>query len=50
MLEPRKRMAIDGKIWWCVFDAETLKYSTLLCFGKYKTKRDCQYDIDKCLN
>lgn len=49
MLEPRKRTAIDGKTWWCVFDAETLKYSTLLYFGKYKTKRDCQYAIDRYL-
>jgi len=47
MLEPRKRTAIDGKTWWCVFDTETLKYSSLLCFGKYKTKRDCQYAIDR---
>jgi len=49
MLEPRKRTAIDGKTWWCVFDTETLKYSTLLCLGKYKTKRDCQYAIDRYL-
>lgn len=48
MLEPRKRTAIDGKIWWCVFDTDSMKYNTIL-FGKYKFKRDCQYAIDRWL-
>lgn len=47
MLEPRKRTALDGKVWWCVFDTDTLKWSTLVCFTKYKLKRDCQFAIDK---
>ncbi len=47
MYEPRKRTALDGKTWWCVFNVLTGKWSTLLCHGKYKTKRDCQYAIDK---
>lgn len=47
MLEPRKRTALDGKSWWCVFDTETMKWSTLVCFTKYKLKRDCQYAIDR---
>lgn len=46
MLESRKRTALDGKIWWCVFDTESMKWSTLVCFGKYKTKYDCQYAIN----
>lgn len=46
MLEPRKRTALDGKVWWCVFDTEKMKYNTTL-FGKYKLKRDCQYAIDR---
>lgn len=46
MLEPRKRTALDGKEWWCVYDTETNKWSTLHLFGKYKTKKDCQYQID----
>lgn len=50
MLEPRKRTALDGKTWWCVFNTETLKYSTLLHFGKYKTKKDCLYAINKHTN
>lgn len=41
-----KRTAIDGKIWWCVYDIKEHKYSTCLCFGKYKTKKECQIAID----
>lgn len=40
MLEPRKRTAIDGKTWWCVFDTE-------LCFGKYETKKECKCAISQ---
>ena len=47
MLEPRKRTALDGKSWWRVFDVDSMKWSTLVCFGKYRTKRDCQYAIDR---
>lgn len=46
MLEPRKRTALDGKTWWCVFDTNKCSWSTLICFGKYKTKRDCQMRIN----
>ena len=49
MLEARKRTAIDGRIWWCVFDTDSMKWSTLVVFGKYKLKRDCQYAIDRYL-
>lgn len=44
-LESRKRTAIDGKMWWCVYDLELNKYSTLLCFGKYRTKTQCDTAI-----
>lgn len=47
MFEPRKRTALDGKYWWCVFDTDSMKWSTLVWFGKYRTKRDCQYAIDR---
>lgn len=47
MLEPRQRTALDGKVWWCVFDTEKQKYSTLLCFGKYKKRRDAAYAIQR---
>lgn len=46
MFEARKRTAIDGKVWWCVFDLCAMKWSTLWCFGRYKTKRECQIAID----
>lgn len=46
MFKPAKRIALDGKVWWMVWDTDKSKYSTLLCFGKYKTKRDCQFAID----
>lgn len=49
MLEPRKRTAIDGKTWWCVFDTDSMKWSTLVVFGRYKLKRDCKYAIDRYL-
>ena len=43
--EPRKRTAIDGVIWWVVFDNALRKYSTLRCFGRYRRKKDCEADI-----
>lgn len=43
---PVKRTALDGKEWWCVFDLEKMKWSTLTCFGKYQTKKACQQAID----
>jgi len=45
-LQPRKRTALDGKTWWVVFDADSMKYSSLVCFGKYKTKKSAQIAID----
>lgn len=50
MLEPRKRIALDGRTWWCVFDTNTMKYSTLVYFKKYRRKIDCQNAIDKFLS
>ena len=47
MFEPRKRTAVDGKVWWCVWDTVEKKWSTLTCFGKYKTKFDCEWAIKK---
>lgn len=45
MLKPIKRTAIDGKVWWVPWDCQEHSYSTLLCFGKYKTKRECELAI-----
>lgn len=44
---PKKRIALDGKIWWCVWDNETNAWSNYLCHGKYKTKKDCIWCINK---
>lgn len=44
--EPKQRTAIDGIVWWVVFDSTKMQYSTLICFGKYKTKKACQQAID----
>lgn len=44
---PVKRMAIDGKIWWVVWDKETHDYSKYICHERYKRKKDAQYIIDK---
>ena len=44
---PRKRIAIDGRLWWCVFDETTKDWSTYLCFTKYRRKKDAQYAISR---
>ena len=46
MLEPRKRTALDGKVWRCVFDTNKDSWSTLTCFGKYETRREFPMRID----
>ena len=49
-LEPRQRTAADGKTWWVVFDTVTHKYlDTIMYFGKYKTRKACQYAIDRAI-
>jgi hypothetical protein len=47
---PKQRTALDGKMWWVVYDNKEHKYSTLLCFGKYKTKKECRAAIDYYTN
>lgn len=44
--EPRQRTALDGKVWWVVYDRYKQEFSTLVCFGVYKTKKGCQWAID----
>ena len=46
-LEPRKRTALDGKTWWCVFDTYNMKWSTITFFGKYVSKSACQWAINR---
>ncbi len=47
MFEPRKKAAVDGKEWWCVWDTDKKDWSTVTCFGKYRTKKACQFVIDQ---
>lgn len=44
---PAKRYAIDGKMWWCVWDVRRNQWSIFLCHGKYRSRRACQAAIDK---
>lgn len=44
--EPTKRTALDGKVWWVVWDNIEHRCSTNICFGKYRRKKDCQWAID----
>ena len=44
--EPRQKTSLDGKVWWVVYDRYEQEFSSLTCFGKYKTKKDCQWAID----
>lgn len=46
-LVPSKRTAIDGKVWWCVYDLKNGEYSGITYFGKYHTKRACEYAIER---
>ena len=44
--EPRQRTALDGRVWWCVYDVTNHKWSTLLCHGKYRTRKEAMYAIE----
>lgn len=44
---PTKRTALDGKVWWVVYDNWRRNYSSYLFHGKYKTKKACENAIDK---
>lgn len=45
--EARKRIALDGKIYWCIYDTENNKWSTHIYHGKYSTKKQALYAISK---
>ena len=44
--EAKKRTALDGKTWWCIYDNHLNSWSTFLCHGKYKTKKAAIYSIE----
>ena len=41
-----KRTALDGKVWWCIFDHKKNGYSVAGGCGRYKTRKDCEYGIE----
>lgn len=45
--EPRKRTALDGKVWWCIYDNLFHRLSTLVIHGRYPRRKDAQFAIDK---
>lgn len=44
---PRKRTAVDGVVWWCIFDESKKAWSTDTRHGKYKRKKDAIWAIQK---
>ena len=44
--QAQKRVWVDGKTWWCVYDLLLNGWSTYLCHGRYKTKKEAQANID----
>lgn len=44
---PAKRHALNGKIHWAPWDNERNCFSTMVCHGYYKTRRECQYAIEQ---
>lgn len=40
--EAARRTAIDGKTWWCVYDRLKNCWSTFLCHGKYRTRKEAR--------
>lgn len=45
----KKRTALDGLEWYCIWDNLENHWSTYVFHGKYKRKRDARYALDKSL-
>lgn len=46
---PKKRRALDGRVWWCVWDAKRGCWSTFTTHGSSETKSLCQSRIDSSM-
>lgn len=46
-LVPAKRTALDGRTWWCVYDIRSKEFSHIVFFGKYSTRRGCEFAIER---
>lgn len=48
---PLKRVAIDGKTWWKVWDNKNDGWATLNGLtSSFKTRKDCQFHINAILS
>ena len=36
---PKKRTALDGRVWWCVYDNSRHRWSTDTRHGRYRTRK-----------
>lgn len=41
----KKREALDGKIWWCIYDTKYGRFSPYTCHGMYTRKKDATFSI-----
>ena len=47
---PSKRIAIDGKTWWSIWDNKNDKWATFYGLTScFKTRKDCKLHIDYTL-
>ena len=46
---PKKRRALDGRVWWCVWDSKRGCWSTFTTHGRSETKSLCQSRIDSSM-
>lgn len=44
-----KRTDIAGRTRWYVYDIKANNYSTLMCFGSYRLKKDCEWAIQRAV-
>ncbi len=43
---PIKRRALDGRLWWCIYDNKRHAWSTYTAHGKYKTCKAARIAIE----
>lgn len=45
----KQRTALDGRVWWCIWDNVRNNWSTFTMHGKYRTRRDAAYAIERSI-
>ena len=43
--EPRKRTALDGRVWWVPYNVTVNAWNTFTVWGKYRTRKACAFSI-----